>query len=78
MRCRRLLPGRMTPSWDLCRVSGTLGRMRGNLTLIGSGITDYLDPFIADECAERTVSAIGEYLAKADFDLCAWQDLSAT
>jgi CelD/BcsL family acetyltransferase involved in cellulose biosynthesis len=48
------------------------------LTLIGSGITDYLDPFIADDHVERTVAAIGEYLAHGDYDLCDWQDLSAT
>ncbi len=48
------------------------------LTLIGSGITDYLDPFIAEEGADRTISAIGQYLAEANCDLCDWQDLSAT
>ncbi|MFL6450327.1 MAG: GNAT family N-acetyltransferase [Bryobacteraceae bacterium] len=48
------------------------------LTLIGSGVTDYLDPFIADDFMAPTVAAIGEYLAVADCDLCDWQDLSAT
>lgn len=47
------------------------------LTLIGTGITDYLEPFIAEESAEDSISAIGDYLAKADYDLCDWQDLSA-
>ncbi|MFL6416908.1 MAG: GNAT family N-acetyltransferase [Bryobacteraceae bacterium] len=48
------------------------------LTLIGSGVTDYLDPFIDDASANRMVPAIAEYLVKADCDLCDWQDLSPT
>ena len=48
------------------------------LTLIGSGITDYLDPFIANEHADLTVEKLGAYLMEAEFDLCDWQDLSAT
>lgn len=47
-------------------------------TLIGSGITDYLDPLIAEEWADWTIYAVGQYLAEADCDLCDWQDLSAT
>ena len=46
------------------------------LTLIGSGITDYLDPFIAEDCADQTISVLREYLAGVDYDLCDWQDLS--
>jgi CelD/BcsL family acetyltransferase involved in cellulose biosynthesis len=48
------------------------------LTLIGSGITDYLEPFIADECAESVISAISDFLISADCDVCDWQDLAAT
>lgn len=48
------------------------------LTLIGSGITDYLDPFLPDESADWTISAIGQYLAEANCDVCDWQDLSPT
>jgi CelD/BcsL family acetyltransferase involved in cellulose biosynthesis len=51
---------------------------RRQLTLVGSGVTDYLDPFLADECVESTVTAIGQYLAETDYDLCEWQDLSPT
>jgi len=47
------------------------------MTLIGSGITDYLDPFIAPHDAEMTVGQLGAYLTEAEFDLCDWQDLSA-
>jgi CelD/BcsL family acetyltransferase involved in cellulose biosynthesis len=48
------------------------------LTLIGSGITDYLDPFIADGKARSTTEKLGAYLTHAEFDLCDWQDLSVT
>jgi CelD/BcsL family acetyltransferase involved in cellulose biosynthesis len=48
------------------------------LTLIGSGVTDYLDPFIADWNAPSTIEKLSSYLTGAEFDLCDWQDLSAT
>lgn len=47
------------------------------LTLIGSGITDYLEPFITTHDTDVTVESLGRYLTEAEFDLCDWQDLSA-
>lgn len=47
------------------------------LTLLGSGITDYLDPFIAVEHETLIIAAIRHHLEEADYDVCNWQDLSA-
>jgi CelD/BcsL family acetyltransferase involved in cellulose biosynthesis len=46
---------------------------RRQLTLLGSGVTDYLDPVLPD----RAVASIGDALRKwSDWDVCDWQDLS--
>lgn len=48
------------------------------ITLIGSGISDYLEPALAAPYAEEIVKRIRLYLdASSDWDVCYWQDLSA-
>ena len=49
---------------------------RRQLTLLGSGISDYLEPcFLTSEC----VDALGDQLrCDHDWDVCDWQDLSAS
>jgi CelD/BcsL family acetyltransferase involved in cellulose biosynthesis len=70
--------------WDSDAVVGVVPLFRHlwqgaqQLTLIGSGITDYLDPFIEDMFAGQMISAAADYLKKTDFDVCDWQDLSPT
>ncbi len=50
---------------------------RRQLTLIGSGMSDYLDPLFEPGSADEIVPLIGAQLRMwADWDLCAWQDLS--
>lgn len=48
------------------------------LTLVGSGITDYLDPYINGGFAEAIVASIGQYLTCGEYDRCDWQDQSST
>jgi CelD/BcsL family acetyltransferase involved in cellulose biosynthesis len=48
------------------------------LTLIGSGITDFLEPPMRTGDENAVVECLGDYLqAQTDWDLCNWQDLSA-
>jgi CelD/BcsL family acetyltransferase involved in cellulose biosynthesis len=50
---------------------------RRQLTLIGTGITDYLDPLFAPEYTGCIVDRIGSELAGwPDWDICYWQDLA--
>jgi hypothetical protein len=47
------------------------------LTLIGSGITDYLDSLFAPEWTAAIVDQIDRELKKwTDWEVCDWQDLS--
>ncbi len=51
---------------------------RRQLTLIGTGISDYLDPLIDVEPSKLFVEALQDHLEhKKDWDICNWQDLSA-
>lgn len=51
---------------------------RRQLTLIGSGVSDYLDPLIASDERERVVRCLREHLrSQPGWDICIWQDLSA-
>lgn len=45
------------------------------LTLIGSGITDYLDPILPEEALPTVQKHLDEY---PDWDICVWQDLAAS
>lgn len=50
---------------------------KSQLTLIGSGISDYLDPLIAPEFGSEMVDRLAVELKNwTDWDLCNWQDLS--
>jgi CelD/BcsL family acetyltransferase involved in cellulose biosynthesis len=50
---------------------------RRQLTLIGSGISDYLDPLIHPDATPAVISRLAEHLcSSADWDVCNWQDLS--
>ncbi|HWE53182.1 MAG TPA: GNAT family N-acetyltransferase [Bryobacteraceae bacterium] len=50
---------------------------RRQMTLQGSGVSDYLDPLFDSEHAGEIVRQIRTELARrADWDLCDWQDLS--
>lgn len=49
---------------------------RRQITLIGSGITDSLDPPIDSECQGAVARALGVHLASnPHWDICEWQDL---
>jgi CelD/BcsL family acetyltransferase involved in cellulose biosynthesis len=51
---------------------------RRQLTLIGTGISDYLDPVIDPRFSGDIVAPIRQHLAQStDWDVCDWQDLSA-
>jgi CelD/BcsL family acetyltransferase involved in cellulose biosynthesis len=51
---------------------------RRQLTLIGSGITDYLDPPITPDITRDVLSSLQTYLDEwEDWEVCVWQDLSA-
>ncbi len=51
---------------------------RRQLTLIGSGITDYLDPLWDPRQVAHTLEALDAHLeSRAEWDVCDWQDLSA-
>ena len=46
------------------------------MTLIGSGISDYLEPAISPECSSDVVAHLRAHLeADPDWDVCNWQDL---
>lgn len=50
---------------------------RRQMTLIGSGISDYLEPAIAPEYCAQVVEHLGSHLASdTTWDICDWQDLS--
>jgi CelD/BcsL family acetyltransferase involved in cellulose biosynthesis len=50
---------------------------RRQLTLVGSGISDYLEPPIRPELASKAACHVTKYLAESsDWDICNWQDLS--
>ena len=47
------------------------------MTLIGSGISDYLDPLIAPQHAATLIERLRIHLeGNSDWDICNWQDLS--
>ncbi len=47
------------------------------ITLIGSGISDYVEPAISPESCSAVVEHLRAYLQSgSDWDLCNWQDLS--
>lgn len=46
---------------------------RRQLTLLGSGVTDYLDPVLPEGAAAKVREALRQW---SDWDLCDWQDLS--
>jgi CelD/BcsL family acetyltransferase involved in cellulose biosynthesis len=51
---------------------------RRQLTLIGSGITDYLDPLFDPRWSTAIIEALGNYLTRrTEWDVCDWQDLSS-
>jgi CelD/BcsL family acetyltransferase involved in cellulose biosynthesis len=48
------------------------------LTLIGSGVTDFLEPPMRTGYESALVERLGDYLrSQIDWDLCDWQDLSS-
>lgn len=50
---------------------------RRQISLIGSGITDYLEPAINPQYAPEILNHVQRYLeAKTDWEICDWQDLS--
>jgi CelD/BcsL family acetyltransferase involved in cellulose biosynthesis len=50
---------------------------RRQMTLIGSGISDYLDPLLAEGHEHNIISCLGDLLGRADdWDRCDWQDLA--
>ncbi|MGH9638546.1 MAG: GNAT family N-acetyltransferase [Bryobacteraceae bacterium] len=50
---------------------------RRQITLIGSGITDTLDPPIDPRCQEEVLNTLGAHLSSdTNWDVCDWQDLS--
>lgn len=50
---------------------------RKQLTLVGSGITDYLDPLIEEGNQEEFVASVQDYLAQMpDWEVADWTDLS--
>jgi CelD/BcsL family acetyltransferase involved in cellulose biosynthesis len=65
--------------WDRGSLAGVVPCFRHawqgaqQLTLLGSGISDYLDPWVPAELAGLVV----EHLQQADWEVCNWQDLSA-
>jgi CelD/BcsL family acetyltransferase involved in cellulose biosynthesis len=51
---------------------------RRQLTLIGTGISDYLDPLIDVERSKPFMEALQDHLEhNSDWDICDWQDLSS-
>lgn len=51
---------------------------RRQLTLIGTGISDYLEPAIAPQLRAQVIDELYTHLlANRDWDICDWQDLGA-
>jgi len=51
---------------------------RRQLTLIGSGVSDYLEPPIATDIVPHAMKALGQALEiRDDWDVCNWQDLNS-
>lgn len=51
---------------------------RRQLTLIGSGISDYLEPVMEPTFHQEIVDCFRDHLAEGrDWDICDWQDLSS-
>lgn len=51
---------------------------RSQITLIGSGISDYLEPGVTPRHREEVIDGLREYLHETgDWDICDWQDLNA-
>jgi len=51
---------------------------RRQLTLMGAGISDYLDPVLDTRYSEAIVEALQSHLSQfPEWDVCDWQDLSA-
>jgi len=51
---------------------------RRQITLIGSGISDYLEPLIHPEHRAAVIGGLQSYLQSShDWDICNWQDLAA-
>ena len=51
---------------------------RRQITLIGSGISDYLEPLIHSEYRAEVIGGLHSYLqSSGDWDICNWQDLAA-
>ncbi len=51
---------------------------RSQLTLVGSGVSDYLDPVFEKQWVARILELLHTHLKTwADWDICDWQDLSA-
>jgi len=51
---------------------------RRQLTLIGSGVTDYIDPLFDPEYTPEIVDRLARELnSSSDWEICDWQDLSA-
>lgn len=51
---------------------------RRQLTLIGSGISDYLEPVMSPAFHQDMVDCFRDHLAESrDWDICDWQDLSS-
>src|SRR5579875_630664 len=49
---------------------------RRQLTLMGSGISDYLEPAIAPEHRNEVIERLRRYLVESDdWDICDWQDM---
>ncbi|HEX4227304.1 MAG TPA: GNAT family N-acetyltransferase [Bryobacteraceae bacterium] len=50
---------------------------RRQMTLLGAGISDYLDPLFGPACVDKILERIREQLrGRSDWDVCDWQDLS--
>ncbi len=48
------------------------------LTLIGSGVSDYLEPLIAADIVPYAIKALGQDLElRDDWEICNWQDLNS-
>jgi CelD/BcsL family acetyltransferase involved in cellulose biosynthesis len=47
------------------------------VTLLGSGISDYLDPVLAPGFQTKVIAELGQQLqSRTDWDVCNWQDLT--
>ncbi|MBV9265160.1 MAG: hypothetical protein JO061_03225, partial [Acidobacteriaceae bacterium] len=50
---------------------------RSQCTLIGSGISDYLDPVVDPPCCAAFISGLSKHLNSFEWHVCDWQDLAA-